>query len=466
VETGLAPAPSPTTDPLAQATPTSRIGLRIRLARLTRNLTQRELARGEFSVSYVSAVERGQIRPSLGALERLSARLQVPLAELLTDEHDAEIDAAMTAVEGRGLESDKAREEVSARLREAQILSRQGRVDEAIALLQDVLGRATSPRDVAATHFNLAGAYLVKEQPDEARRELLEAMPLAERIGDRELLERCRNDLGTAYFQLNKVLQALECHRGCFDAIQRGIMRDPAFRLSVLSSLGKEYWQLAEYDKAVEILKEAAELSNDVLNPDRLGYIFWMLSSSYSAQGDTARAKRYALQSIQSYEEVGNKRQASYVHSRLGRAYIHADQLEDAEAHLHVAHDMALKLDDPRGIAEAASSLSELHRRRQQYDEAEAEAREALAAAERQRDSAQRAEALQAMGEALEAQGKRKEAETHMKQALKVLEAEDSRQQLASAYARMSVFYEQRHEAAQALEYLRKAWHTAGHDRF
>jgi hypothetical protein len=64
------------------------------------------------------------------------------------------------------------------------------------------------------------------------------------------------------------------------------------------------------------------------------------------------------------------------------------------------------------------------------------------------------------------AHGERKDAETHMKQALKVLEAEDSRQQLASAYARMSAFYEQRHDAVQALEYLRKAWHTAGHDRF
>ena len=55
-------------------TPTGRIGQRIRRARLQQNLTQGELAKGQFSVSYVSAVERGQIRPSLGALERLEAR--------------------------------------------------------------------------------------------------------------------------------------------------------------------------------------------------------------------------------------------------------------------------------------------------------------------------------------------------------------------------------------------------------
>jgi tetratricopeptide (TPR) repeat protein len=448
----------------SQATPTARIGQRIRRARLTRNLTQGELAKGEFSVSYVSAVERGQIRPSLGALERLASRLQVPLSELLTDTHDAEIDAAITLTE-RGPEADQVREEISARLREAQILSRQGKTEDAIAVLQEVLSQATSPRDTAAARYYLASAYLASDRPDEARRELQEAMPIAERIGDRELLERSRNDLGNAYFQLNKHLLALECHRASYDAIQRNIMRDPLFKLNVLSSLGNEYWYLGEYDKAIEILKEAADLSDDVLNPERLGNIYWMLSASYSAQGDTAHAKRFALHSIQSYEEVGNKRQAAYVHSRLGRAYIQSGQLEDAEAHLVVAHDMAHKMDDARGIAEAARSLSELHLRRKQFDEAEADAREALQAAERQHDVAQRADAMLAMGEALEARGEQREAESEMNEAVKLVEETAPAQHLAATYARMSAFYEQRADSARALDYLKKAWRTAGHER-
>jgi tetratricopeptide (TPR) repeat protein len=449
---------------VVQSTPTSRIGQRIRRARLTRNLTQGELARGEFSVSYVSAVERGQIRPSLGALERLAARLQVPLSELLTETHDAEIDAAFSLSE-RGVEGDQSREEISARLREAQILSRQGKSSEAIEILKDVLERATSPRDLAAAHYYLGGSYLAEGQPDQARAELQEAMPIAERIGDRELLERSRNELGNAYFQMNKYLLALECHRACYEAIQRNIMRDPLFKLNVLSSLGNEYWYLGEFDKAIEILREAAELSNEVLNPERLGSIYWMLSASYSAQGDSALSKRYALHSIQSYEEVGNKRQAAYVHSRLGRAYILSGQLEDAEAHLRVAHDMAHKLDDPRVIAEAARSLSELHLRRHQFDEAESEAREAMEAADRQRDAIQRADAMLTMGEALEARGKQKEAEAQMRDALQVLEQSGSPQSMATGYSRMAGFYEQRNEPARALEYMKKAWHTSGHDR-
>ena len=354
-----------------RSTPTSRVGHRIRRARLNRNLTQGELAKGAFSVSYVSAVERGQIRPSLGALERLASRLQVPLSDLLNEQTDPDIEDSLATADTHGVDFE-GREEISGKLREAQLLTRQGSAEQAIKVLKEVVAQATSPRDQAAAQFYLANCYMSLDQPEPARRALQEAMPIAERIGDRELLERSRAELGNVYEHQGKHLLALECHRACYDAIQRGIMRDPMYKLNVLGSLGNEYWQLGEYGKAVEILEEAAKLSNDVLNPERLGYIYSMLSASYNAQGDTAHAKRFALHSIQSYEEVGNKRQAAYVHSRLGRAYLHADQLEDAEAHLRVANDMAQKLNDPRGVSESARSLSELHLRRQQVDEAEA----------------------------------------------------------------------------------------------
>jgi transcriptional regulator with XRE-family HTH domain len=68
-----------------EATTTVRLGQRLRQARLARNLTQSEVAASQFSVSYISAVERGQIRPSLGALEKLAQRLQVSVAELGAD---------------------------------------------------------------------------------------------------------------------------------------------------------------------------------------------------------------------------------------------------------------------------------------------------------------------------------------------------------------------------------------------
>src|SRR4051812_3261445 len=59
------------------------LGQRMRAARPERKLSQEALAQPEFTKSYISAVERGKVRPSLKALELLSRRLDVPLSELL-----------------------------------------------------------------------------------------------------------------------------------------------------------------------------------------------------------------------------------------------------------------------------------------------------------------------------------------------------------------------------------------------
>src|SRR5881275_536265 len=61
----------------------ARVGSNIREVRTKLGLTQAQLASPEFSISYISAIERGKIRPSLKALSILAKRLDVPLTFLL-----------------------------------------------------------------------------------------------------------------------------------------------------------------------------------------------------------------------------------------------------------------------------------------------------------------------------------------------------------------------------------------------
>ncbi len=61
----------------------ARVGSNIREVRTKMSLTQAQLASPEFSISYISAIERGKIRPSLKALSILAKRLDVPLTFLL-----------------------------------------------------------------------------------------------------------------------------------------------------------------------------------------------------------------------------------------------------------------------------------------------------------------------------------------------------------------------------------------------
>src|SRR5215831_5922955 len=60
------------------------VGSKLRAARLARKLTQSQLAQPDFSVSYVSAIERDQIQPSLRALEIFAQRLGTTSTDLLS----------------------------------------------------------------------------------------------------------------------------------------------------------------------------------------------------------------------------------------------------------------------------------------------------------------------------------------------------------------------------------------------
>src|SRR5438132_3575832 len=59
------------------------VGAKIRAARQAQHYTQSQLAAPDFSVSYISAIERGQIHPSLRALEILAGRLGLSSTQLL-----------------------------------------------------------------------------------------------------------------------------------------------------------------------------------------------------------------------------------------------------------------------------------------------------------------------------------------------------------------------------------------------
>jgi transcriptional regulator with XRE-family HTH domain len=62
---------------------TREIGERLRTARERRSLTQAQLASPRFTAQYVSQIERGAVKPSVGALSHFADRLRIRRAELL-----------------------------------------------------------------------------------------------------------------------------------------------------------------------------------------------------------------------------------------------------------------------------------------------------------------------------------------------------------------------------------------------
>src|SRR5437588_8146895 len=108
------------------------VGAKLRAARLARKYTQSQLAQPDFSVSYISAIERGQIHPSLRALEIFAQRLGLSSKELIQGSSGGESLSTVALTE-----NDEAEDDWQLLVAHIQIL--QGAFSQAIQSLQQLL---------------------------------------------------------------------------------------------------------------------------------------------------------------------------------------------------------------------------------------------------------------------------------------------------------------------------------------
>src|ERR1700730_17491250 len=106
-----------------------QVGTNIRALRTWRKLTQAQLAAGAFSVSYISALERGRIRPSLLALSVLARRLGVPPGFLLAG---IPVDSAQAVIVGTPVGEGEETQLIEVALMQAEVLFAQGMFEPAL----------------------------------------------------------------------------------------------------------------------------------------------------------------------------------------------------------------------------------------------------------------------------------------------------------------------------------------------
>ncbi|MFI5272781.1 MAG: tetratricopeptide repeat protein [Ktedonobacterales bacterium] len=445
---------------LIRDTPAARLGQRLRSARLARNLTQGEVARNLFSVSYVSAVERGQIRPSLGALEKLADRLKVQVTELLGNGDFVPQSAGGSGGIAHEVISERQREDLEARVREARKLARQGTpatVSQAIEILLRLSSQQVSQRELGRIDLLLAQCYLLQGRAEDGRRAAQAGMTVAERLGDRDLAERLRYELGNAYALLQSDSLAEEHYRRNLDAIERGDVQDLTLRLAVLNSLGALYAQKGEAAQALDFLLRASQLAGEVADPQRLGELYWAMSVSHAARGDSAEARQLAQKSIAAFEEANLRRLIASVYQRLGTTYADSGQLDDAVTQLRQASDLAGAQNDPRSRGEAQRALSSVYLHAHKLDAATDSAKNAIAEAETTGDHTGHAAGLLALARVQDEQKRYADARGSYERAIELLRTAGDNDLLGDGLKEFSTFLERRGEQQQAYDTLKQA---------
>lgn len=424
------------------------IAERLRAARIAARMTQQELAGQMFSKSYISAVERGKMIPSLQALGVLANRLEVSISYLLGDGELYPLSlAAKRAAADILPERERAARQVDIMLAlgKAEELIRQDQYDEALqALGQNEEPPADLPVRQEPIWYWLVGWALIMKGKHQDGVELLErglrlaewlhshALP-AHRATQAELVERLRCYIGIAYCWQGKTRLALECHRQGLKAIMAGLISDADLKLMIYKGLGNETLALGKYSEAVNYYQHAVNQARDSNNPRQQGLAYWGLAVAYQQQGDLLKAKMSYQGALQTLQAHGNLQLVAQIRALLGLLLVDLREYEEAEDQLRLSLWAARQQNDFRSCGMALAYFASLHNARGEPERAIQAAEEALPLARQSKDSRTEGHLLLALASAYAARRDYATAEQSYRETIRVAEQAPDFEYLSNA---------------------------------
>lgn len=434
----------------------ARVGTNIREVRTKLGMTQAQLAAPEFSISYISAIERGKIRPSLKALSILARRLDVPLTFLL---EGTPAGAAEARAVGYSPADSGPDQRIDIDLLQANVLVEQGDFRKAEQLLIPIQPERITTDQVYRLYYLRGEVHLVAGEYQEAVVDLRSAVSQGEGLNDSEYIERARNLLGKAYFSLYNYTLALENHLKCNAAIESGQITDQFFALDVFSNLANDYFRLGDLERAIAYYHRALDLLHDMGQDSKsFAQKYMDISLHYKAIGKLTLARDYAMHSLAIYEMRDEQRLLGLTHQRLGKTLEKQNNLDAAEAEYRRAIDIERELNDEIAASTCLTSLAELLLKRNQPEEAEKVAQEALTFAREGDDAQTQGQSLIALAQIRHQQNDYLTADQLFTQALDLLDNADSHELAAGAYFRYANLLEERGDVQRSLTAIKKAY--------
>lgn len=434
----------------------ARVGTNIREVRTKLNMTQAQLAAPEFSISYISAIERGKIRPSLKALSILARRLDVPLTFLL---EGSPAGAAEARAVGYSPADSGPDQKIDVDLLQAGVLVHQGAYKEAEQLLEPIQAERITTDQVYHLYLLRGQVHLTAGEYQEAVVDLRSAVSQGEGLNDSEYIERARNLLGKAYFALYNYTLAMENHSRCNTAIEHGQITDPFFSLDVYSNLANDYFRLGDLEKAIAFYHRALE-TLDAMGRDSKSFAqkYMEISQHYKTVGKLSMARDYATYSLAIYEMRDEQRLVGMTHQRLGKTLEKQNNLDAAEQEYARAIAIERDLNDEVAASTCLTSLAELLLKRGNAQEAEKQAQEALTYARSSNDAQAQGQALIALAQIRHQASDFAAADQFFAQALELLDGSNAHELAASAYFRYANLLEERGEVQRSLSAIKKAY--------
>lgn len=431
------------------------VGEKLRAARQALHYTQSQLAAPNFSVSYISAIERGQIHPSLRALEILAARLGLSSTQLLPNRAQAEDHSDELA---ELVERDD--ENLEFALLEARVLIAQDVPEKAIGLIGKFSTRRLKRHQLLQQRYLLGYAYLKLGRFQECEYTLSEALQLAREQNAHYLSLCILNLLALSYAAISNYQQALLTHQRCLNLLEQGELRDPFFTAQVYMHMGQHYTHLEKFSQALEMFDKALLIAEELTTPKHIRSAYRDICEYHATAKDFDLVALYAYKSLHLSNRENQKRLRRELYRHLGRAIMRKSK-QEARAFLDEIIKRKSVLRDRLVLASISTRNAEWDFTYGSADEAARCARRAEELARPFGETIIGAEALVILGRVEYAQGDEESGDRHLSSGLAMLERLGYYAELAEEAARYAQLLEERGREREAFTYFRRAFQSS-----
>ncbi len=430
------------------------VGAKIRAVRLSMKYTQTRLAAPDFSVSYISAIERGQIQPSLRALEILANRLGIPSTQLIPPDKEGNHAIGFTT---NAAKSDEALIELA--LLEAQLYILQDDANKAIADLSELSSHKLHKRHLLQQRILLGQAYLLTYQWQKCMNILAEAESFANELHDASSSLRIYDLIGAAYASMGDPTRALQAYQHCLTLVGTAQPQDPFFMCHLYNQLGQLYAQQQQFDAAVNALQQAIAITEEFSTLEKLQTAYWNSTLQYAASKKYQSAHTNLYKCLALQNQQVNLLLRSEIYHNLGRALMKGDQ---ATARTYLEDTLQQKHNqlDALTLASIMTRLAEWHLLHSQLAEAEKYAEKAYALAKPSGTTLITSESLIMRGRIHYAQAMYKSGDRYFIAGLEMLEQLRIPEECSNQSALYAQLLDERGKIKEALQFYRRAYES------
>ncbi len=429
--------------------PTTTLGSRLRDARLSLGMTQDDLAAGQFSKSYVSAVELGKIRPSVNALRTLAGRLDQPISYFL-EEEDVVSEEERLATE----------------LADARYQLLAGKPAEAQRILEGLDTDTLRSVERISALMLLADISLALGDPLSATMVLDKANAKAGPQTPAEHIARLRHLTAQAYQHQGKSNLAVELERKALASLEEAEVIVPHLKLEILGSLSRAYSTLNRPEEAKALYAEISKVSEDAVNPRHLAKTHREHADVERVAGRMTEARRYIHEASSLQQMLDSMRLAAQAAASSARLYNVTDEADKARHSLEQALHYAQLSGDHNLIVSSANNLAAFHLKSGDSDLAETLMNQAQSMiGEGEVSNELHGQTALNMARLHHNRGDHKRSDELFLQAIKQLEASNQRDLLGQVYFQYGQALVSRGQAAEGADYLERAYTaTRGHE--